>query len=48
MESPAIIVALLLVKLAAQDRGAAADTGWGSVLHEAFLNSSVFLLVGSL
>ena len=48
MESPAIIVALLLVKLAAQDRGAAAETGWGSVLHEAFLNSSVFLLVGSL
>ena len=48
MESPAIIVALLLVKLAAQDREAAADTSWGSVLHEAFLNSSVFLLVGSL
>jgi hypothetical protein len=49
MESPAIIVGLLLVKLAApQNRPEAQPMRWGSVLHEAFLNSSVFLLVGSL
>jgi hypothetical protein len=49
MESPAIIVGLLLVKLAApQKRPDAKGMRWGSVLHEAFLNSSVFLLVGSL
>jgi hypothetical protein len=49
MESPAIIIGLLLVKLAApaqpdDQRG----MRWGAVLHEAFLNSSVFLLIGSL
>jgi len=49
MESPAIIVGLLLVKLAApQNRPEASGMRWGAVLHEAFLNSSVFLLVGSL
>ncbi|MCP9942481.1 sodium-dependent bicarbonate transport family permease [Cyanobium sp. ATX 6E8] len=49
MESPAIIVGLILVKLAApQNRPGAQPMRWGSVLREAFLNSSVFLLVGSL
>lgn len=49
MESPAIIVGLLLVTLAApQKRPDAAGMRWGPVLREAFLNSSVFLLVGSL
>jgi hypothetical protein len=49
MESPAIIVGLLLVTLAApQKRPDAAGMRWGAVLREAFLNSSVFLLVGSL
>ena len=51
MESPAIIIGLLLVKLAAPQKRPDADAGgmrWGSVLHEAFLNSSVFLLIGSL
>ena len=49
MESPAIIVGLLLVKLATpQQRPGASGMRWGAVLHEAFLNSSVFLLVGSL
>ena len=49
MESPAIIVGLLLVKLASpQNRPQASRMRWGAVLHEAFLNSSVFLLVGSL
>ncbi|MCP9790515.1 sodium-dependent bicarbonate transport family permease [Vulcanococcus limneticus] len=49
MESPAIIIGLLLVKLAGpQKRPDSGAMGWGSVLREAFLNSSVFLLVGSL
>jgi hypothetical protein len=51
MESPAIIVGLLLVKLAAparKQRPGADGMQWGAVLNEAFLNSSVFLLVGSL
>ncbi len=49
MESPAIIVGLLLVKLAGpQKRPDDGAMGWGAVLQEAFLNSSVFLLVGSL
>jgi hypothetical protein len=51
MESPAIIVGLLLVRLAAPpqpQRPGAKGMQWGTVLNEAFLNSSVFLLVGSL
>jgi hypothetical protein len=49
MESPAIIVGLLLVKLAAgQKRPDGGPMRWGAVLHEAFLNGSVYLLVGSL
>jgi hypothetical protein len=49
MESPAIIVGLLMVKLAtAQKRPDEKGMRWGAVLHEAFLNSSVFLLLGSL
>jgi uncharacterized protein len=46
MESPAIIVGLILVNLysARKDR----DFSWPEVLQEAFLNGSVFLLVGSL
>jgi len=49
MESPAIIIGLLLVRLTAPRQGAQ-DQGlrWGALLHEAFLNSSVLLLVGSL
>ena len=49
MESPAMIMGLLLVKLAAPAK-AEADEGmqWGSVLKEAMLNGSVYLLVGSL
>ncbi|MBD2304994.1 sodium-dependent bicarbonate transport family permease [Chroococcidiopsis sp. FACHB-1243] len=47
MESPAIIVGLLLVKLFAIDKQDD-DFSWSEVLQEAFLNSSVFLLVGSL
>ena len=49
MESPAIIVGLLLVKLASpQRRPDAKEMRWQELLREAFLNSSVLLLVGSL
>ncbi|TVP55913.1 MAG: sodium-dependent bicarbonate transport family permease [Nodularia sp. (in: Bacteria)] len=46
MESPAIIVGLLLVNIFTTD--GKRDLSWTEVLREAFLNSSVFLLVGSL
>ncbi|WNZ22494.1 MAG: sodium-dependent bicarbonate transport family permease [Leptolyngbya sp. IPPAS B-1204] len=46
MESPAIIVGLILVNLFTVD--GKRDFSWPEVLQEAFLNSSVFLLVGSL
>ncbi|UJB70832.1 sodium-dependent bicarbonate transport family permease [Acaryochloris sp. 'Moss Beach'] len=50
MESPAIIVGLILVNLFAANKedGKEQDFEWSEVLREAFLNSSVFLLVGSL
>jgi hypothetical protein len=51
MESPAIIVGLILVNLFGGNRNPAdkADKiNWGEVLQEAFLNGSVVLLVGSL
>jgi hypothetical protein len=50
MESPAIIVGLILVNLftANQDDPERQAFSWPEVLQEAFLNSSVFLLVGSL
>jgi hypothetical protein len=47
MESPAIIVGLILVNLFTADQGER-EFSWSEVLQEAFLNSSVFLLVGSL
>jgi uncharacterized protein len=47
MESPAIIIGLLLVRLTAP-RAQGPGLQWGSLLHEAFLNSSVLVLVGSL
>lgn len=46
MESPAIVIAVLLVRLAS--RGEGVEMQWGKLLHEAFLNGSVFLLLGSL
>jgi uncharacterized protein len=46
MESPAIIVGLLLVKVFANDKQDGSFS-WSEVMREAFLNSSVFLLVGS-
>lgn len=50
MESPAIIVGLLLVKLftANSNEDGSNDFSWSEVLQEAFFNSSVFLLLGSL
>jgi hypothetical protein len=48
MESPAIIVGLILVNLFTVDQEEKRDFAWSEVLQEAFLNSSVFLLVGSL
>jgi uncharacterized protein len=50
MESPAIIVGLILVNLFASEDGKPSDRefSWPEVLKDAFLNSSVFLLVGSL
>ncbi|TAF54648.1 MAG: sodium-dependent bicarbonate transport family permease [Oscillatoriales cyanobacterium] len=54
MESPAIIVGLLLVRIfdpqKNQPKGdeEATEFSWNEVLREAFLNGSVFLLVGSL
>lgn len=52
MESPAIVVGLILVRVFGQkkeigDDETAAESGWGAVLHEAFLNGSVLLLIGS-
>ncbi len=49
MESPAIIVGLLLVKVAAPKQRANSKTiRWRAILHEAMLNGSVYLLIGSL
>ncbi len=53
MESPAIIVGLLLVRVFVNREKAAAGAEqeafpWGEVLRESFLNGSVYLLVGSL
>ncbi len=47
MESPAIIVGLILVRVFAQKKDDD-EFNWGKVLQEAFLNGSVFLLIGSL
>jgi uncharacterized protein len=48
MESPAIIVGLILVNLFRDKDAKAEKTNWREVLREAFLNGSVVLLVGSL
>lgn len=50
MESPAIVVGVVLSKLAvtAAEAGNNGGLRWGEVLQEAFLNGSVFLLIGSL
>jgi uncharacterized protein len=55
MESPAIVVGLILVRVFMakeavdkKDEADSMETSWGEVLREAFLNGSVFLLIGSL
>lgn len=55
MESPAIIVGLVLVRWSTEQDNQPSDDpsekkefSWGDVLQEAFLNGSVFLLIGSL
>ncbi len=55
MESPAIVVGLILVRVfnkkavnVSGDEEERAESSWGEVLREAFLNGSVLLLIGSL
>lgn len=48
MESPAIIIGLILVRAFAPKTEGEEGFSWGKVMHEACLNGSVFLLVGSL
>lgn len=48
MESPAIIVGIVLVRMFAAKSKDNNDFSWKEVMREAFLNGSVFLLVGSL
>ncbi|UIE40669.1 sodium-dependent bicarbonate transport family permease [Leptodesmis sichuanensis A121] len=48
MESPAIIVGLILVNLSTSEEESDREFSWPEVLQEAFLNGAVFLLVGSL
>ncbi|MFM7642605.1 MAG: sodium-dependent bicarbonate transport family permease [Cyanobium sp.] len=53
MESPAIVVGVVMAKLASasleRERGQSTEPiPWREVLQEAFLNGSVFLLIGSL
>jgi hypothetical protein len=51
MESPAIIIGLVLAAVFARQDAEGNDkekTDWGEILREAFLNPSVFLLMGAL
>jgi hypothetical protein len=48
MESPAIIVGIILVRMYGNKDNENGSFSWREVLRESFLNSSVFLLVGSL
>ncbi len=48
MEAPAIIVGIVLGKMAMQRKGNTTGSGLKPVLHEALLGRSVFLLVGAL
>jgi len=48
MESPAIIVGLVLVKLASPKNRNKKEMKWKAILHESMLNGSVYLLLGSL
>ncbi|MUH00071.1 sodium-dependent bicarbonate transport family permease [Scytonema sp. UIC 10036] len=48
MESPAIIVGLILLRVFGAKAESEEQFSWGNVLREAFLNGSVFLLISSL
>jgi len=48
MESPAIIIGLVILALFSKNDEKTSQTSWGEVLKEAFFNSSVFLLIGAL
>jgi uncharacterized protein len=48
MESPAIIIGLVLVQVFAKRSDSDEPTDWKEVFRESFLNGSVFLLIGSL
>lgn len=55
MEAPAIVVAVILARLALRRSGTEGDAGsaaldgsWSHLLRDAFFNSSVFLILGSL
>ena len=48
MESPAIIIGIMLVRTFANRESSKSNFSWSEVLREAFLNGYVFLLLGSL
>ncbi len=48
MESPAIVVGVVLARTAGRQGPGAQGLRWRELLQEAFLNGSVFLLIGSL
>jgi hypothetical protein len=48
MESPAIIVGIVLARVFTKNAETEEKTSWSEVLREAFLNGSVFLLIASL
>ncbi|WP_345786309.1 sodium-dependent bicarbonate transport family permease [Thermocrinis sp.] len=48
MESPAIIIGLILVSIFARNDNAKERIEWGELLRESFFNGSVLLLVGSM
>ena len=50
MESPAIVIGLVFAAIFIKDSNGETDdnNGWKEILREAFLNPSVFLLVGAL
>ena len=48
MESPAIVIGLVFAAIFARKNESSSKTDWGEIFKEAFLNPSVFLLVGAL
>lgn len=49
MESPAIVIGVVLVRmLGAREEPGVSRAGWSHMLRDSFLNSAVFLLLGSL